>query len=468
MIILEEDDWSKEYSYSSMMPRYISNESAYSIMSRFALRNAINPTKLVKLFASKVNSNRVKATKNLSCLYSIDLINTEKHLRLTKAELYSLFLVPEFVADIDCIEENLKYCRHCLSQHRHYALFQLVFVHDCPLHRVPLIQRCPNCGAGISNRLEAATFKVPFGCPCCNQTFIARAPSKQVFVRVNKDGELLLEAFAYMLKRKADHAIVFSFQRQTSIYCDNVLCLSKSLENALATERTFFYWLIRNATEEHQGWSLDVYPRQTSNRYKIVSKNASLGDEVALTDYFFATFKSLSRYVVRLLQAKKCLGAVCKTLWRDPVGGEIPHVCPQILALIAWRTFWLNARTPIGTLQAERGNHCKIREWLQSILYERSVSLFPVTQRLWLIQHIFAHALNTTLEAFLAAFTTRADFPAPTEWPTNPLSSSNCWAVYIDNEGASSITTFVPGPHKNFLSSLGDHLPSLGCDCVED
>jgi len=394
------------------------------------------------------------------------MTSAEKYLRLTKTELYSLFLVPGFVADVDCIEENIKYCPYCLAQNRHYALFQFAFIHDCPLHRAPLNQRCRNCGASILNRLESATFKVPFGCSRCNEALIGRAPSKRVFARINEDGERLLGTFADILSRKANHAVAFSFQRQPSIYCDNVLSLSKSLEYAVAAERTFFDWLIRSASEGYQSLDLALYSKQVRGLRQFANEKVDLRDEDELTGYLFAIFKSLSRYLTRLLRAKTCLRAVCESLWWDPAGGEIPRACPKILALVAWRAFWLNARTPADMLQARHGNHRKIHDWLVSVLHDSSVLVFPPTQRLWLIQHIFLHALSTTFGAFLAAFAPQDDFHKPSEWPTNILSSSNCWAVYINNEGGFSITTFVPGPHKMVLSGLDSQLAPRICDCL--
>lgn len=470
MIILDNNqNWRTEPTYSLMSPRYIFNESAYSILSRFSKRNAIKSSKLVKIFSNSVNFNRLNATKNLSSLFSVDIHKMEHNLRLSKAEVYQLFLVPGFVVDMGCVEEGLKYCPQCLSQQRHYTMFQLAFIHECPLHRTPLIQYCPNCRASISNRLEASTFKLPYGCPCCGMLFDSGGSLGRQFCRINPAGERLLRSFSHAISRKADHSLEFSFQRQIPVYCDNVLCLSKSIVDAVNAERTFFYWLINSMSVDKTGVYLHNLPKYVLNSHELACCKLESIDEDALLNDLFATYKSLSRHLIRKLRAGNCLRRVSKALWWSLVGDKQPQVCPTILSLIGWRVFWLNARAPADTLQAQRGSRGKIREWLQSITQDRSIALFPKSQRVWLISHIFSHALTTTLEAFFSQQVrsdSMNDTPETVQWSFDSLPISNCWAAYINNENTSSVTTFMPGPQRPSLAGVQVNVISRICCCV--
>lgn len=469
MIILNDGDWCAEPAYSVMAPRYIANESAYSILSRFAECNAIKSAKLVNVFCNRVHLNRLTTTKNLSCLFSVDINKMEQHLRLSKAEVYKLFLTPSFVTDMGCTEENLKYCPYCLAQHRHYTIFQLIFIHECPLHRVPLIQRCPTCRAAISNKLEASTFKLPYGCPYCETRFAAVSPSRRQFCTLNRAGERLFQAFSDAIVLKSDNLLQFSFQRQTSTYCDNVLCLSKSLEDAERSERIFFYWLMRSISEEDIKGQLSKYPKYVLKPHQLTLRRSEPIDDEWFIQSLFAIFKSVSRHVIRALKASRCLRKVSRTLWWVLSGSELPQACPKILAFIGWRVFWLNARTPADTLHPGRRGRSKIRAWLQSIAQDRTIALFPSAQRSWLISHIFISALVTTLDALSEPLIRSADEGNVGEvarWPLCPLPSSHCWAAYIDNTGVSSITTFMPGPRRHAMSDYNLNVTSHPCCCA--
>lgn len=469
MIILDDRDWCAEPAYSVMRPKYIANESAYSILSRFAECNAIKSAKLVNIFCNRVHLNRLSTTNVLSCLFSVDINKMEKHLRLSKAEVYKLFLMPGFVADMGCVEEDLKYCPYCLAQHRHYTIFQLIFIHECPLHRVPLIQRCPTCQGAISNKMEASTFKLPYGCPYCETRFAAVIPSGRQFCTLNRAGERLFQAFSDAVVLKSDHSLQFSFQRQTSVYCDNVLCLSKSLEDAERSERIFFHWLMRSISEKNIEGQLLRYPRHVLKPHQLSLRRSAPIDEESFIHSLFAIFKSVSRHVTRAFKTSSCLRKVSGSLWWVLSGSELPQACPKILAFIGWRVFWLSARTPADTLHAGRRMRSKIREWLQSITQDRTIALFPSAQRSWLISHIFVSALVTTLDALSESLMRSADegnLGEVARWPLCPLPSSHCWAAYIDNAGVSSMTTFMPGPRRHSIANSNLNVISHGCCCA--
>jgi hypothetical protein len=55
----------------------------------------------------------------------------------------------------------------CAQQGVHLAVFQYRRVDQCPVHRIPLVERCERCDEPIPYRLRPDLFKAPFDCPSC-------------------------------------------------------------------------------------------------------------------------------------------------------------------------------------------------------------------------------------------------------------------------------------------------------------
>jgi hypothetical protein len=64
---------------------------------------------------------------------------------------------------------DLRYCRQCLIQGWHSALFQHVAVDRCPVHSAALQVGCPHCDAPISTTM-AAIGKNHMHCSCCQKS----------------------------------------------------------------------------------------------------------------------------------------------------------------------------------------------------------------------------------------------------------------------------------------------------------
>lgn len=69
--------------------------------------------------------------------------------------------------DSDVVERRwLRYCPACLAASYHAACFQHRAVSRCPVHGLPLLDRCARCGGWVGVTYEAAR-SVPFGCGKC-------------------------------------------------------------------------------------------------------------------------------------------------------------------------------------------------------------------------------------------------------------------------------------------------------------
>jgi hypothetical protein len=68
---------------------------------------------------------------------------------------------------------HLRWCQACMDEGFHAALFQFFPITCCPIHRVRLIQVCPNCKISIPYRLDPAAAATPLACPSCSAPLVA-------------------------------------------------------------------------------------------------------------------------------------------------------------------------------------------------------------------------------------------------------------------------------------------------------
>ncbi len=68
---------------------------------------------------------------------------------------------------------HLRFCPSCIHDGYHATLFQFTPITRCPIHDARLIDACPNCGAQIPYRLDAAFAANPLACPHCLRSLLA-------------------------------------------------------------------------------------------------------------------------------------------------------------------------------------------------------------------------------------------------------------------------------------------------------
>jgi hypothetical protein len=76
----------------------------------------------------------------------------------------------------------------------HTVIFQLASVATCPLHGVPLVQGCPECGFAQSPDLNLAALASPFACPQCGHPL---APGERLVNPPPVDGQPFSRIFAW-------------------------------------------------------------------------------------------------------------------------------------------------------------------------------------------------------------------------------------------------------------------------------
>lgn len=88
-------------------------------------------------------------------------------LAITPEELELSVCMPYgIIPEVIDAEDRLRYCPICMQQGFHCAVFQMRWVERCPIHDVPLEDRCRYCGAFNEYLFIPEAFKKPGHCKC--------------------------------------------------------------------------------------------------------------------------------------------------------------------------------------------------------------------------------------------------------------------------------------------------------------
>jgi hypothetical protein len=142
-------------------------ESLWASLHRFAFLNGATYSNLRTLISLPVEHAKVY-TRDLNYLWGL---NTEKMAAFFQRSTDELKLSVPYEYGIGRDREAskyLRYCPVCILRGFHSAAFQIQCVELCPIHNVPIQDRCPECAQGIRYRLGQRELAVPFGCPCGN------------------------------------------------------------------------------------------------------------------------------------------------------------------------------------------------------------------------------------------------------------------------------------------------------------
>ena len=139
-------------------------ESLVTLLHKFALFNAIPGQVLVARYAGRVDPfEGVLFTSTHARAISRDL-----HLRRDMA-----WQARRGLGTSNWL--TLRFCSCCLAQRFHSTVHQRTTVPTCPLHRLPVQERCPHCGQRIELRLCVHLIEHPHSCSHCGGNLCAPA-----------------------------------------------------------------------------------------------------------------------------------------------------------------------------------------------------------------------------------------------------------------------------------------------------
>ncbi|SDP66767.1 hypothetical protein SAMN04490202_5476 [Pseudomonas reinekei] len=463
--------------YCSASPKYIPFESAYSILSRFGLYNVLYGERLIDIFRNSCHSKqRIKSHPrliHLACTQSVDLDVMARTLSLPAWKVESLFLSPTYVKYDKHISETLKICPLCLAQGRHYTIFQHGLVHQCPIHRVDLRQRCPTCSAVVRYALTSSLFKVPYGCWHCGEQLGERRSAAQMHF-INSAGIANLQKSYRALELSKGKRFVFSIGEISELYYDSVLQFSTSIRKFARLESDLF--------REIQVLAAELTPKRIGARYpwcRLRNKTQSkqLKDVPAIAPrYLLSIAKSIFRHfrkhrVGRFNWSNRTL----RQMWRPIEACSVPPDCYAALALLDWHCFWWGSKTPSCLSSPISDNKHKVAEWLAEI-NQHSVFLNcpDSASKNWLTQHIFGRDVLAMLTRQLEEGWRQSDASgdiAATMFTYERMINPVCWAAYFSEHQNNMRIFFIGRPATTtpmpIVAGHGDLGARLLKECVD-
>jgi len=393
IIIPEVGEQRIEARYCPVAPRYITYESAYSILSRFSLYNVIQGHALVKIFEPTIKSGQIKRNRfpSLANYSSINPEALRECFRLNGAQRDALFLVPSAIPNNDHLALTLRVCPVCLIRGVHYSIFQYLLIKQCPIHQTELTQVCRNCGGAMDYLLNSRLFLAPYSCCHCGKLLRSKQ-SQNERSYLNKFGFERLNLAHTIFARGRDRQIYFDINQPTQVYFDNSTQFSSAIKDFAVHQRDLF--------DQVQAKVLSELGKQTGSHYRIVNRRScspitgqeSVLGAVELIPILKSIFRHIRRrFVFGVKLSKNRLAG----MWRNIEAVEIPREGYQAVCYLDWLCFWYGVQSPADLLS--KANRCVIRKvslWLEAKrAHTVFVSLKGTREKNWLIVKIFAHEI---------------------------------------------------------------------------
>lgn len=409
---------------------YSGSDSAYSLLAKFSRLNVLTVREVCEVFVEPNLKAGEKYVPGSSHYPRVDL-RFSKHLSIGRlanilkvdpACLQSAFIDTMFPTAAHGAASYLKWCGTCAAGGFHSAVFQLDFVHSCPIHKTALRRRCSKCGFQLPYHLYATEGGTLFCCPHCRTDV---APSLSKLTRSPTIPKKTAAAFAshvdmirfvdqlptliekcraaagspylpVVLSKPDIHHRVRSFRH----FVTNVLsAVSRGGQFGAQLEIELFkpISIFRDPTPLKHG----VKPgkRVKTSPRESVAKNTDRRLQEA-TEIYKAIRRHLWRHHV--CKHRVCAHHAMKALWWDLHGEKTNAFCSTALAFVRWRMQWEGRRVPSRMIASQ--HHGSIAYGLLSwVSTDAPIPSVHWSQQFesWLNAHILAAACFDSFRGWL-------------------------------------------------------------------
>jgi len=427
-------------------PKAVSRfESNWSKIQKFSYLNHIDATIIKTSLCTDewVSKPHLWGQKDGQLLEKSHL-STAKLASIFQTSEYSInegWVEPYLVTDLSeqySYQTKLRYCPECILKGYHSALYQMLWLFECPIHKVPLLSSCPNCGNPIETSLLNKNLTTPYGCHCKHVLWPDRdSPRWQ--------GALSHQQFEVLNDVVISNNEVFNKKKYKYISSGFTAGPYKDIGR---------YWSPGDPLETNGFWAelltFDHYlcAKQHSSNRTVVSKKMSLDDYMKesnfiidnaqrtrgikyyqfksdieeklnlLPELYLPIYKAVRRRIVKLFLKKhfNCVQFI-NNISSYPGHTKEWEICPIAFAYIKWREFWdervrayssstrytPNWHPPVA-YATNIGGSISIDLWLRNII-DSDFPVHPTT--IWATQHILAQTLVATfIESVLVTYLT--------------------------------------------------------------
>ena len=354
---------------------YSGSDSAYCLLAKFSRLNVLTIREICEIFVEPNAKNGVNVGRGHPHYPIVDLRFTKNIsigrmstlMKLDPGSLQSGFLDTLFPTASRGAATHLKWCSTCALRGFHSVVFQLDFVHFCPLHNTALTQRCKKCSSHLPYQLHAPGGGTLFCCSCCGTDMAPnlRTP-KHSFVLSSEAASSL--ASHIDLIRFADQLPTLIAKCRTTVgspYMPIVLSKPDSRQRVLSFRHFVANVLTavsRTGVKEAQT-EMELLPPVSTflePRYSVPRLLASTkklkresGDSIAKDsdvklNEATLIYKAIRRHFWRhhVCKHRACARRAMKSFWWDLEGEQATVFCKTALAFIRWRMQWEGRRIP--------------------------------------------------------------------------------------------------------------------------
>ncbi|NUY06141.1 hypothetical protein [Paraburkholderia youngii] len=338
----------------------VEGESAFALLAKFQRLNALSCAALTDSFASRGGRRTPPRDLDLRDARRFDLPRMMELLRLSLADVAAAFVMP-FCLNDRIASPTLRWCVRCAQAGVHLTAFQDLNVDECPVHHLPLEQRCERCGEAIPYRLRPDIFRTPFNCPSCARPWWVPTQGPD------------------------DLRVARPFQRRVAGRVSDTL--ARARESAAPDEA----WIAFGASATAEG----------EDPWNVVSAcDGSPGDIDARAR---ACYKCVRRRLMRVYAQghHTCITTAARHLvWPLAACATTPF-CPVAHAFLRWRCKWEGVSTPGCLLQRPAHGALGLAIWL-SIDAPVAPASWSRAASQWLTLHLLVQACMDSFRTFLS------------------------------------------------------------------
>jgi len=452
-------------------------DSAYVLLSKFALLNAFVASDLAVLFVARGKGlrNRIRSAPNLSLIdaSNYDLPLLSKHLKLSDDGVKEAFIDEELSASGCSISQDLRFCPACLKRGFHTAIYQLDMLIRCPIHGCKLASRCPHCKLRIPYRLQSRLFSSPFCCPGC-KTLLTKdfSNGKDKPHVLTNDEQLMIGNVIDLLRLKqhiftcsADIEKHFSFYDNAQYRIARPLLERKKEDYFSFLEAVISRWSTPNSgVMEEAGagvsWILhSEYVPKLKPGFRAKASPGTLTESrrnwYERDDKFWSLmpiYKAIRRHIWRRIvrNHKSCARVVARALWWSPQDRRTPPTCPVAYAFLQWRSFWEGYGAPQQLFLQPVHAPLRLLAWLGDTAPMCSYQ-WPQSVQDWLTQRVFAlDCINSFYE--WAGIARRMSRRKSCDWSRSLCTghAMSYWAAAAEGSGA-NLMLAIEQPDANCM-----------------
>lgn len=467
-------------------------DSAYGLLSKFAMLNALSATELARIFIRRDCGRKTAIVRSpavdLRDSTLFDLTQMTRLLHLQPEHLQQAFLPQQLANGRRRFNNMLCWCPQCVRSGFHSPAFQLELVRSCPVHGDPIRTCCQTCGTAIPYQLQPAVFAQPFCCPACHADLAPalRDPKERILATLTPSTSWILNLAALCVFDDDTLPTRQDINRQRIRGGLGTVVFSTSTWQRPAAVYPAFIDSVWHALGEKQGISdlsgvslplvietkgpselpVRSTPRRRPGCFPGVGRTQGKAcatkkawDERLRASYlvYGAVRRYLWRHVLR--EHQYCITSAGHHLdWRL-TGVSTANICPVAEAFLRWRMHWEGVGTPSCLLAPQWAQPWGLAGWIAA-----QAPICPTCwtrgAEQWVSNQVLGRHAIATMRSFMElALTNQAS--GRIGWHSFPVSAHHLpyWAIAGQDTAADPVKLFSERGSAPILLALVRETP---------